>query len=171
MDTNISITADETYRGKGHDGDDTAEVSAYGFDSAHVSMAGEARCNGDEEAGASRRCTECGLPLRDDEEDQDGRPVAIDGSGDPAICAASPDEGPHLPAWIPGTFANSARVYVDDSDEVGVTISVGDPRGAFVMRVHRNDAGELFLSVPHPTDGMPHMNLTEIRPGFYKIGG
>jgi hypothetical protein len=161
MDTGITIYGDEIYAGTERE---PGEVTALGLDRVHVSMAGEARCNGDEEAGAEQRCKHCGQALNDDGD-------AVDGDADCIWQSADLEDGqaPHVPEYIPGSFANSASVSVGDDDSVTVTISVGDPRGAFAMQVHRNDAGELFLSVPDPSDGMPHMNLTAIRPGFMKI--
>jgi hypothetical protein len=48
--------------------------------------------------------------------------------------------GPHEPETGPGTWCNSAAVTVDESeDSVTVSISVGDPRGAFTMTVTKVD--------------------------------
>ena len=161
MDTGITIYGDEIYAGTERE---PGEVTALGLDRVHVSMAGEARCNGDEEAGAERQCKACGMLLNDDGYTVDGN------EADCREAESDHDDYPaHRPEYIPGSFANSASISIGDDDSVTVTISVGDPRGAFAMQVHRNDAGELFLSVPDPSDGMPHMNLTAIRPGFMKI--
>jgi hypothetical protein len=171
MDTNVSITAEEITSGKGEDG--SVDVGAYDFESLSVSMAGEARANGDQAGGATHSCKRCNERLY---EDGPGEYLSTEDNAADCSEAEEDDPGPlgyphHWPEPIAGSFANSARIYVDEHDEVGVTISVGDPRGAFVMRVHRSEAdGQLYLSVPHPSDGMPHMNLTEVRPGFYKIG-
>lgn len=67
-------------------------------------------------------------------------------------------------------WANSASIHArPDRDEIQVTISVGDPRGAFVMAVERREDG-LYLSVPHTGMGMSHMPLTERSAGWFKIG-
>lgn len=69
-----------------------------------------------------------------------------------------------------GGFAHWASVSVSDDDSVTVSISVEDARSGFAMTVHRNTAdGQLYLTVPHPSDGAPHMRLTEVRPGFYHV--
>lgn len=71
---------------------------------------------------------------------------------------------------IPLHWANSASIHArPDRDEIQVTISVGDPRGAFVMTVERRDDG-LYLSVPHAGMGMSHMPLTERSAGWFKVG-
>lgn len=71
---------------------------------------------------------------------------------------------------IPLNWVNSASIHArTDRDEIQVTISVGDPRGAFVMAVERREDG-LYLSVPHAGMGMSHMPLTERSAGWYKIG-
>lgn len=172
MDATVTVTADEAYQNGGQESSEEATVSAMGFDQLSVSMAGEARCNGDEISGAQRRCKNCHEPLRDADEDENGQPVSLDpGTGDPTFCPDSDDAGPHVPEWVPGSFANSARVVVSDDDAVTVTISVGDPRGAFAMTVYRREStGELYLSLPDPSDGLPHMRLTRIRDGYFKIG-
>jgi hypothetical protein len=82
------------------------------------------------------------------------------------------------PDWRPtrtiADYFNGAGVDVrEDQGEIDVWISVGDPRGAFVMRlelVEMDDGPELRLSVPHP--GMPflHMPLTKLASeGYYRI--
>ena len=102
---------------------------------------------------------------------------------DPDDLCMSPEseDDRHSPEqWTPPlSWANSARIEADpDGDTLTVTISVGDPRGAFAMRVERmryiNDDGEdveeLRLSVPHPDDSLPHMTLTPLAsPGYYRI--
>lgn len=56
-------------------------------------------------------------------------------------------------------------------DDMTVTISTGDPRGAFAMTVRRLNDGTRILHLPHPGESMPHEQLTEIHPGTYRIGG
>lgn len=72
---------------------------------------------------------------------------------------------------IPLTWINSASIHADPGhDSVVVTISVGDPRGAFAMEAHRMDDGTLRLSVPYAGMPMPHAPLTELSRGFYRVG-
>lgn len=54
-------------------------------------------------------------------------------------------------------------------DDLTVSISTGDPRGAFVMTVRRMADGTRILHVPHP-DSSQHETLTELHPGTYRIG-
>lgn len=71
---------------------------------------------------------------------------------------------------VPLTWCNSASIYTNtERDEVTVTISVGDPRGAFVMTVYRTDDGSLRLSVPYAGMSLAHAPLTELSPGFFRI--
>jgi hypothetical protein len=65
-------------------------------------------------------------------------------------------------------WVNSAGISTTE-DSVSVRISVGDPRGAFVMSVTRGDDGELRLSLPSPADGMAHMGLVPLSPGYFRI--
>lgn len=82
------------------------------------------------------------------------------------------------PIHRPFSWANSAAISLDDSDEsITVTISVGDPRGAFTFTVRRipddassDLAGRLIMHTPYPGEPIPHEKLTEIRPGTYLIG-
>lgn len=79
--------------------------------------------------------------------------------------------------YLPGRW-NSAAIDFDHEADDGrtavlrVSLSVGDPRGAFVMeyRVDK-ETGEAVLSVPHPSDGFLHMALTERSEGYYTVGG
>lgn len=69
---------------------------------------------------------------------------------------------------------NSAGVDVergDFCDRVDLHVSVGDPRGAFNMRVEVDrETGELRLSLPHPEDSLPHMGLVPLAsPGYYRV--
>jgi hypothetical protein len=109
---------------------------------------------------------ECSEPAHE----TDGDECVCGGSGD---CAASCESGTvEVHEWepVPLHWFNSAGIHANpEGDEVIVTISVGDPRGAFAMTVWRNSEGDLMLSAPHPSNGMPHMKLTETTPGYYKI--
>jgi len=99
---------------------------------------------------------------------------------DPDAGGDGPDygEGPHVPERVPLSWVNSAAIDTDDKDDsVTVSISVGDPRGAFSFTVRRipDDAdselaGRLLLHVPYPGHPLPHEPLTEHHPGTYLIG-
>lgn len=142
----------------------------------HLSGPGEHRTNGDS-GGAEWRCAECGQELASP--DDTGQPEWQDEDGS-ATCAGSEDgEGPHTPEPIPLSWANSAAVVLDEErDSIHVRISVGDPRGAFVMTVERmryteadgTEVDELRLSVPHPEDGWPHMRLSPLAStGYFRV--
>jgi hypothetical protein len=73
---------------------------------------------------------------------------------------------------------NSAAIHVEEKehcDRISLTVSVGDPRGAFVMAVeHDRETGELRLSVPHPNEGGfgPHAPMEPLAsPGYYRVYG
>lgn len=67
-------------------------------------------------------------------------------------------------------IVNSASLNFDD-EHMGctVTISVGDPRGAFAMTVRRLENGKLILHVPYEADPLPHMPLRKLHEGTYEI--
>lgn len=77
-------------------------------------------------------------------------------------------------------WVNGAGVSVDrDGNQVDVWISLGDPRGAFMMRAERltytNDDGvsvtEIRLSVPHPSKEPLHLPLSNLASkGYYRVG-
>jgi len=67
-------------------------------------------------------------------------------------------------------WCNSAAISLDrDDDAVHLSISVGDPRGAFVLTVRRLSTGELVMHFPTP-EGTSHMPLTLDHSGTYLIG-
>lgn len=141
----------------------------------------------------------------DDECDNCGGSIWLDGSGtwrhqggsDPIYCPdwdpsedddkveARPAHEP-IPESGPGTWCNSAAVVVnDEEDSVTVTISVGDPRGAFAFTVRKvapllgetgevlnpDLVGRLLLHVPYPGESLPHAALAELHPGTFLVGG
>ena len=70
------------------------------------------------------------------------------------------------------TWLNSAQVVVDpDHDEVRLSVSVGDPRGAFVFTVRRVADGRLIIHTPHPGEGMPHCETEQLHPGTLQVKG
>lgn len=71
----------------------------------------------------------------------------------------------------PLAWCNSAAMdWNAAEDSVTVSISVGDPRGAFAFTVRRLADGSLIMHTPYPGEGMPHMPLRELHPGTYEIG-
>lgn len=67
-------------------------------------------------------------------------------------------------------WVNSATITLDRRDDaVTLSISVGDPRGAFTLTVRRLPDGRLLMFAPHPTETMLHLPLAELRPGVYEI--
>lgn len=95
----------------------------------------------------------------------------LDADGDCEHCDGTGEIEVHEWDEVPLHWVNSASIHADPScDRIMVTISVGDPRGAFVMSVERMSDGELRLSVPHEHMSMPHMPLQERGPGWFKVG-
>jgi hypothetical protein len=86
------------------------------------------------------------------------------------VCKGSSSVDEHDWQPIPLAWANSAHLRFDpDEDAIYLSVSVGDPRGRFVFTVRRMPSGELILHTPYPGEGMPHIPLTEIRPGTYEV--
>ena len=68
---------------------------------------------------------------------------------------------------------NSASILVKNEtyageEEVSTMISIGDPRGCFVMESRANESGH-YLSVPHHEDSTPHVDMEHKSRGFYKL--
>ena len=88
------------------------------------------------------------------------------------------DNAEHGPDPAPLSWRNSASIRPDiDSDAVTVTISVGDPRGAFCFTLRQIPtdvegrlAGRLVMHTPYPGEPMPHLRVNERDPGTYVIG-
>lgn len=75
------------------------------------------------------------------------------------------------PDRSPGMWCNSAAITVDEEENsVTVSISLGDPRGAFTMTARRLEDGTLVLYVPSTSDAMSHMPLIPIREGAFEVG-
>lgn len=67
-------------------------------------------------------------------------------------------------------WVNHAAISLDRrEDSVTLSISVGDPRGAFVFTVRRLPSGELLMYIPTPEDSAPHRELRPVRHGVYEI--
>lgn len=68
-------------------------------------------------------------------------------------------------------WVNSAAIELKrEEDSVTLSISVGDPRGAFTLTVRRLSDGSLVMHVPHPDESLLHMPLTPLPTGTYRIG-
>lgn len=145
------------------------------------------------DSGVTHRCSACGADLietsdgfqtdagdtdcaaHDPYDDPNHSPADDDGPADDGPAVGT---GPHSPEPIPLSWVNSAAIDTDEKDDsVTVSISVGDPRGAFSFTVRRlpdgadcEIAGRLIMHVPYPGEPLPHERLTEQRPGTYLIG-
>jgi hypothetical protein len=131
-------------------------------------------------AGAAWRCRACGEDLT--ETTQGYAADTPDGS----VCWASQDapsgpehsDRPHDPEPVPLSWCNGAGIRVDESaDSVTLSLSVGDPRGAFTFTLRRIPedapgelAGRIVLHTPYPGESLPHMPLAAVRPGTYLVG-
>lgn len=138
------------------DADGALEASTLELDGVHAAFPAE--------DGYVECCTACGDQL----EEEGGQWVDVDQRGD--VCPST--GGAHTPERGPGSWCNGAGISVSEEENcVTVRISVADPRGALVMTVRRRpDTGELLLHLPHPGDAAPHVALTELHPGTYRIG-
>lgn len=64
-------------------------------------------------------------------------------------------------AWV-----NSAGIEIsEDKNQVDVWISVGDPRGAFLMRMYKTEEGTIRMEVPYPGEPFAHMPLAPVHEG------
>lgn len=124
------------------------------------------------EAGSVYHCVRCGEDLA---ETANGYETE---SGE-ATCSPDGDEPTaHVPERAALSWVNSATIDADETeDSVTVSISVGDPRGAFCFTVRRvpddagsDLAGRLVLHVPHPGEASPHTKLTMLHPGAFVVG-
>ena len=165
----VRVLAEESYAADSDCGD---QIGATELERVSVSFAAE--------EGYGTVCRLCGREVVED----DGKWIDPEAAGDDVVwretCGeASTIYAEHEPETGPGTWCNSAAIVVDDEeDSVTVTVSVGDPRGAFAFTVRRiptdassEHAGRLVLHVPYPGEGMPHETLTEIHAGTFLIGG
>ncbi|MGZ6281856.1 MAG: hypothetical protein ACXWQ5_01060 [Ktedonobacterales bacterium] len=68
-------------------------------------------------------------------------------------------------------WCNNAGIELDrKEDAIKLSISTGDPRGAFVFTVRRMPDGSLIMHVPTPTSNFLHEPLTPLHDGTYQIG-
>jgi hypothetical protein len=128
--------------------------------------------------GFDEACRHCGEPI---EERSDGWHHV---DGELMFCRDSDEDDPRMAEPGPWSWCNSAAITLDaEDDAVHVSISVGDPRGAFVFTVRRvpavfngdgsvanpDLAGRLLLHMPYPGEGLPHMETVELRPGTLQV--
>ena len=70
----------------------------------------------------------------------------------------------------PFTWVNGASIHIDEEeDQIDLAISIGDPRGAFVMRLYRTRDGQIRMEVPYPKAGFLHLPLRQLGPGVYAV--
>ena len=74
------------------------------------------------------------------------------------------EEGTAYPATSPMQWCNSAGADIRE-DSVQVWISIGDPRGAFVMEARRLGDGRIVLHLPYPGESEPHMETEHLHGG------
>ena len=68
----------------------------------------------------------------------------------------------HEPA--PRVPANGAGIRFTENS-VQVWVSVGDPRGAFLMEVRQLTDGRVVIHHPYPDEPLPHAQTRELHPG------
>ena len=77
------------------------------------------------------------------------------------------DQDPGPLDWL-----NSARITTDPEDDaVRCSVSVGDPRGAFVFTVRRLPDGRLVIHVPHPGESLAHVETSQLHEGTLLVRG
>lgn len=150
------------------------EITVGNLRSVHVAV------NEDGDA-STHRCAECNETSSDPDYDEvcpelDTRTVDLE----TCELVEDPDDPAEGHAWdaIPHAWLNSAGISFNDSDDsVTVTVSVGDPRGAFALVIRRvpDDAdsklaGKLIMHVPYPGESMAHMPLRRLHEGTYIVG-
>jgi hypothetical protein len=70
----------------------------------------------------------------------------------------------------PFTWVNGASIRLnEESDQIDLAISIGDPRGAFVMSLFRTRDGQIRMEVPHPEDGFLHLPLRQLGRALYAV--
>lgn len=134
----------------------------------------------DADGAPTHRCRACGEELietADGYETTSGEDTCPDFE---ARTDTDPDdgEGPHDAERIPLSWVNSAALHTSETeDSVTVSISVGDPRGAFTFTIRRvpddadsDLAGRLIMHVPYPGQPLGHAELTELHDGTHVVG-
>jgi hypothetical protein len=68
------------------------------------------------------------------------------------------------------SWVNSAGIHLNEQDDtIDLAISLGDPRGAFIMRLYRTANGQIRMEVPYPEQGFLHLPLRELGRGVYAV--
>jgi hypothetical protein len=94
-------------------------------------------------------------------ESRDGEAIGLAYDGDDATVAIEnpgAENGEIATSGEGLSWLNSARIFAEPSkDRVQLTVSIGDPRGCFVMEVRRLNDGRIVIHLPHPDESLPHM--------------
>ena len=77
------------------------------------------------------------------------------------VCNAAGEQGYDYQEHPAGWF-NSAAIRVYPDGEVRFALSIGDPRGALVVRAWRDGEGRVVLEFPQPGDSLPHVDLERV---------
>lgn len=121
-------------------------------------------------------CHNCGGDFTEESEAEDEECSEADCSSTHDFCGGVETDGPcvfvhgleHHKA--PLSWVNAAHIDVrEDDDLIEVGISVGDPRGAFVMRMWRTPEGKIMMNLPYPGEPQPHAPLKCINDGSYIV--
>lgn len=182
------------------DGEDTSELADKFSEWQDQGLRVQFETPASEGRDAESRCKRCSRDLVDygelqDEEDQSPFcPEEFQTSDDD-----EEDRLRHDPEPLPLTWFNSAAFdFSAEEDSVTVSISVGDPRGAFAFTIRRlpahtfepySDApercrscgelpqdrrhsgrGQLVMHTPYERMGMPHVPVKKVSDGTYLIG-
>jgi hypothetical protein len=145
-------------------------------------------CNApvDEEGTDESGETECpensdGWAHDDDEWPDCGPDCPLDGTDENGLPAVGSEDhytretfGAHSPVAPALDWLNSCAIDVDARDDSAtVSISVGDPRGAFGMTVRRITPDEgrpyLIMHTPYPGESWAHMPLAYVAEGTYRV--
>lgn len=129
-----------------------------------------------DEEPAPWRCLNCEERFTEDEKDEAERAECEqaeceehdgDENCDDHDCSFPHDliNDPEAFSWVNGA---SIRLK-EESDQIDLAISIGDPRGAFVMSLYRTADGQIRMEVPHPEDGFLHLPLRQLGRALYAV--
>ena len=95
---------------------------------------------------------------------------AVDEDAHVAIRNGEAENG--FPTAGPLSWLNSAQIHAKlDEDAVYLSVSIGDPRGAFSFCVRRLTDGRIVIHAPHPGESLPHMQTAQLHEGTLVIVG
>ena len=103
-----------------------------------------------------------------DEIGEQGTDTATGYSYDGEVRASitNPDAENGVPTRGGLSWLNSARIIAEpDNDRVVLTVSIGDPRGAFAIEFRRLPDGRIVIDLPNPADCLAHLPTAETGPG------